>query len=262
MYECIEESFSGEWELILVTECELPAELKEKTNIKVIFSERAPMQKQQQGLVHATGEFVTVISDDSVFLPSTLDQTFNYIASRPNFDYKTIVVLKYLEGIEHEFPEWYLKQVPEDMRFKTNWDFMRADKYYWSDSHESSAMIGIPWHSPILSCAIISRQVLFEVGGWDAVFQSQAMGNIDLSARLMKYGCTYHIQDLIVSTCGYMKQDTGDHGPIHYAQLEEDEPLLKKMYGNDFCKDRIIIDLNNWEASEPIWKRKKGRYDA
>lgn len=256
VYKSIEESFSGDFELILVTERPLPEELKDKKNIKVIFSERAPMQKQQQGLEHVEGEYVTVMSDDSLWLPGALDRTFKETVPLLK-NYKELIVLKYLEGKEFEFPSWYLKQVNDKMKFKTNYDFMRSDMYYFSDSHDSSNMFGIPYHSPILSCAIYTRKLLWEVGGWDSQYQSQAMGNVDFSARLMKYGCTYIIQDFIVSTCGYMEDATGDHGPIHFAQLDDDLPLLKKKYLLPDNNLQIVIPMDNWKNSEPVWKRKK-----
>lgn len=254
VYKSIQKSFSGSWELILVTERELPQELRDKDNIKVIFSERSPMGKQQQGLEHVEGEYLTIISDDSLFLPDTINRTFDTLKG---LDYKTVVVLKYLEDKEFKFPQWYKENVHPSMVFDTNYDFMRSDMYYLSDNHASSSMYGIPYHSPILSCAVYSTKLILEVGGWDSVFQSQAMGNVDLSARLMKYGCKYIIQDFVVSTCGYMEQATGDHGPIHYAQVDDDEPLLHTMYDNDSCKDRITIPLENWKNSPPVWWRKK-----
>lgn len=253
MYKSISKSFSGTWELIIITAEKLPQSLEDKPNINLIYSERAPMQKQQIGLYHSDGDYITVVSDDSQFLPGTLDKSMELAKSLPK---NTLVVLKYLEGKEFEFPGWYIEQVPEDMKFKTNFDFMRADKYYYSDTHTSSNMKGIPFHSPILSCAIYPREMLHDLGGWDCRFQSQAMGNVDLSARLMLAGYKFVIQDLVVSTCGYMEQDTGDHGPIHYAQLEDDEPLLHEIYDNIPIKQDIKIDITNWEKTPESWWRR------
>lgn len=257
MYTAIEASFTGSWELVLVTERELPEELKHKGNIKVIFSERAPMQKQQQGLEHVEGEYVTVMSDDSVWLPGALDRAF--IETIPKLkNYKELIVLKYLEGKEFDFPSWYIKQVPPDMQFKTNYDFMKHDKYYWSDSHESSNMVGIPYHSPILSCAIFTKKLLFEIGGWRAdLFESQAMGNVELAARLMWYGCTYIIQDFISSTCGYYESSTGDHSAIHYAQINHDQPILNKMFKDNSNRNNLIIPMDNWKLTPEVWYRKR-----
>jgi len=246
MYNSIDKAFSGEWELIIVTSKELPDELKDKKNIKVIYSRRSPMAKQQIGFCEAQGEYVTVVSDDSVWMEGALDKVFaNGV--------EDITVMKYLEGKEFAFPEWYLEQVAEDMRFKTNYDFMRADKYYWTDTHDSSKMPGIPHHSPILSVALLKRELIGSVGGWDCRFQSQAMGNIDLAARLMILGYSFKIADIVVSKCGYMEQDTGDHSAIHYAQLEDDQPLLDKLYAEK--TDRGIINLENWKDSDEVWGR-------
>lgn len=252
MYKSIGEAFKGTWELVIITSKDLPEKLKDKDNIKMIYSRRSPMGKQQEGLCQAEGKYITVVSDDSEWEPNALDKTFKEMGDHY---YQHITVLKYLEGKEFDFPKWYIHDVEEDMRFKTNYDFMKADKYYFTGTHDSSKMPGIPHNSPILSVAIITKELLEEIGGWDCRFQSQAMGNIDLAARIMNYGCTFTIQDLIVSRCGYMKQDTGDHGPIHYAQIEDDQPLLEKIYAKE--NNRAIINLDNWKDSPEIWERGK-----
>ena len=80
MYESIQKSLlSDDFELIIVTEMPIPDNIKDKPNVKFLYSERSPMQKQQEGLCIAEGEFVTIVSDDSIFLPETLDKTFKYI---------------------------------------------------------------------------------------------------------------------------------------------------------------------------------------
>jgi hypothetical protein len=257
LYEDIGKAFSNSWELVLVSEKELPEDLKDKTNIKLIYSNRSPMGKQQQGIEHCSGEWIITSSDDYQWLPGMLDKAFEFFGDA---DYKTVLVMKYLEGKEFDFPQWYLDQVPEDMRFKTNYDFMRSNKYYYSCTHESSAMPGIPRKSPILSCAAISRKLLLEMGGWDASFQSQAMGNVDLGARMMLYGCKYEIFPDVVAQVGYMEEATGDHGNIHYAQIEDDQPILNERYkepANPLC-----IPLDNWKGTPEVWKRKIKGIDA
>ena len=113
MYKSIERSFSGEWELILITSKQPIAELIDKLNIKYIYSNRAPMQKQQEGLCQACGDYIIGISDDHLWGKGTLDKTFELAK---DLDYKTFIVMKYLEGKEFDFPGWYLEQVPEDHR--------------------------------------------------------------------------------------------------------------------------------------------------
>jgi len=48
--------------------------------------------------------------------------------------------------------------------------------------------------------------------------------------------------------------DTRDHGPMHYAHLEHDEPLFHKIYSSPDCVNRIKVDINSWQHTEPVWK--------
>lgn len=242
MYMCIKHSFSGSWQLVLVTEKPLPKELVGMDNIKVIYSERSPMHKQQQGLVECDGKYITVVSDDSIFHTGTLDKTFEIVRT---LDYKTIVVMKYLEGSD---------EIYGDDGFATTYDLMRSDKYYRLDYHARAKLPGIPPLSPLMSCVIISKQLLEEVGGWDCCFETQALGNVDLSARLIKYGAKYVIAPDIVSSCGWNIADNGDHGPVHTAHVTHDQPLLEEMYSKP--TNRMIIPINNWEKTPNIWWRK------
>ena len=255
MYKSIEESYHGEWELILITEADVPKFISSKNNVTIVYSQQSPMAKQQCGLSYCRGKYVTVMSDDSTWLPNMLDKAVAHFESTNPAD-KDLMVMKYLEGPEFDFPPHHIAEAPDDMKFKTNYDFMKSDKYYFSDTHDSSKMPGIPYHSPILSVALIPIKLLRDVGGWDGVnFSSQAMGNVDLAARLMYYGCRYFIYPEVVSTCGYFSEGSVDHGPIHLCQLLSDEPLLKRMYVMS-REDRIFLCLKNWEHSERIWKWK------
>jgi hypothetical protein len=54
-----------------------------------------------------------------------------------------------------------------------------------------------------------------------------------------------------------MMGPSGDHGPIHWSQLQEDEPLLKATYSVDNT-DRINKlanrnNVSNWKEQEEVW---------
>ena len=252
VYDSINKAFNDTLELIIISSKPLPGELLNKKNVKYIFSERSPAQKQQEGLCQAEGEWVTWMSDDSTWVPGALDKVFESIPDVK--DLGTFYVMKYLEGPEFEFP----KEHQDAWGYKTNYDFMKSDAYYKCHTHNSSDFPFVPEDAPILSICLIKRLLLWKIGGYDCRFQTQAMASDDLSIRLMNYGCKYVLLDQVVQQCGWMEQGTGDHGPLHYAQTLHDEPLLKSMYNNDSCKDRTIIPLDNWKDTPAVWKRRKG----
>jgi len=248
VYESIKKAFSGTWELIIVTDRPIPPELSQKENIRWIYSQRSPIQKQQEGLCQAKGEWVTWMSDDSLWEPNALDEIFKNIKG---LNYKQFLVMKYLEGPEFYFPPEHYKR----WGYRTNYDFMKSDAYYMCRTHDSSNFPFVPKNTPIISISLVSLRVLKEIGGWDCIFQTLAIGNDDLSIRLIKHGCSYEIIDLVAQTCGWMPNTKGDHSAVHYAQIEDDQPLLAKMYSTNECKDRIVIPLDNWKQSDAVWKR-------
>lgn len=256
IYKSIEKSFSGTWELIIITEVEHPKELEDKTNIKYIFSERSPMQKQQEALEHVEGEWITVMSDDSLWHEGKLDEAFKLTEG---LDYKTMIVMKYLESHEQPMGVAYMPSVNVKKRYDTNWDFMKSDEYYYLENHGTCQLPGMPKPAPVLSVALISTKLILETGGWDCEYQVQGIGNCDYAARLMFYGCKFIIADIVVSSCGFMDDDTGDHGPIHYAIIEDDEPLLRKHYRDDGRKNLTVIPLDNWKNTPAFWPKKLRR---
>lgn len=247
-YNSIERSFNGSWELIIITSEELPMELKDKPNIRLIHSERSPLQKQQLGLVESCGKYILSISDDHLLLHDSLNKAYDLIKKE---NYKTLIVMKYYEGHEFLYPDWHVQARPP---YKTNYEFMRSREYYLCHTHQSSKLPYIPEDAPILSCALINRELLIELGGWDCRFNGQAIANADLAARLMRYGCHWILMEDVFSECGHMPGMTGDHGPLHYAQVEEDEPLLKSIYSSPDSLERVRVSLHSYRDMPNTWK--------
>jgi hypothetical protein len=52
----------------------------------------------------------------------------------------------------------------------------------------------------------------------------------------------------------HMPEETGDHGPIHRAQIKRDEPLYRAKYDNPkWYEKETIIRMDNWKNSPQIW---------
>lgn len=255
VYDSISKSFSGSWELIIITEKEVPEELKNKDNVKIVFSERSPMQKQQQALNEVEGRYVTVMSDDQLWYPGKLDEAFKLTDKN---DHKKMVIMKYTEGPEFNFPD--AERVRLGQHVRTNYDWMGDNRYYIIQWHSTCELTGMPKEkpAPVTSTAFISTKLLLETGGWDCQFQVQGIGNCDHAMRMINHGCTFEVfggPRVFCSYHGYMEEGSGDHGPLHGAILDEDIPLLETLYSVE-RPDRVFIELDNWKRTPAIWKRK------
>lgn len=234
LYESIAESFSGEFELIVISPYDLPPELFAMSNIKLIKSMANPISSQQQGLIAATGEFISWCSDDGIYTKDSLELGFQLLAGE---NYKTVICQKYLEGEEN--------------------DGMLNDDYYYLRFHDSNRFLRFPFPYLMLNCGLVSRELLLEVGGWNAVnYEVCPMAYSDLAIRLQWFGAKFILQEGYAFTCSHMPGRTGDHGPIHDAQTQRDQPYFDFIYSDDQWKENIKIDINNWKKAPPIWIRR------
>jgi len=154
-----------DFEMIVITPYLLTHDLgiSSYKNIKSIYSRRSPNACQQQGLMVATGDYITFAADDGEFLPNALDYAVGMAEEN------TIVVGKYLEGDN------------------PNPDMLKED-YYKFKYHKAYRIKGVPQDCLIFNCGIISRKLIMQLGGWDAeYFDVPTIGHADLGIRAFKY---------------------------------------------------------------------------
>ena len=215
---------------------------------KYIKSFRSPNAAQQQGLMAATGDYITFAADDGIFLPGALDHAFellniiNALTPSEEPSYKRIVIGKYLEG-----------DTPHP-------DMLKED-YYRFKYHKAYRIPGVPQENLIFNCGIISRKFMLDLGGWDAQnFECTTMAHADLGIRAFKAGAEMILMDKVMFKCSHEPRQTGTHGPIHRAQTRRDEPTFKRIYSNPkVYADRIKIPLDNWEKTPEIWSERFGK---
>ena len=152
---------------------------------------------------------------------------------------KSLIMGKYVEG-------------------KNDGDFdMISNEYYNLKNHDASRLKKLPKENYwMLNVGLVSRLLLRKVGGWDCQFEVCPMAYNDLAIRLQNLGIKWIIQNEIMYTCSHMPGRMGDHGPIHDAQIQHDQPLFDKIYSADDAQNRININLNNWENSPKRWQRR------
>ena len=80
-----------------------------------------------------------------------------------------------------------------------------------------------------------------------------------LSTKSLKYasisGAYFWIIGVIFE-CTQFPGTSGDHAPIHHAQLEHDQPFYATIWKSSNCLDRIVIDYDNWKKVPSIWNRR------
>lgn len=235
LYKSIENSYTKcDWELIIVSPYELPINLKSKLNIQWFQDWGSPSRCQQYALTKAQGEWINWASDDGEFTNGSMDRAFELL----NDNYKTVIIGKYLEGENYGVE-------------------MKNDSYYILNNHLGSQCRYLPPDTPLLNVGLVSHKLLLEVGGWDSLnFEVLPYAYNDLSIRLRNYECNFIHQQEIMFTCGHMPGISGDHKPIHEAQTFKDEPIFKLIYSRPESQERIKININNWEKSPDLWKRR------
>ena len=86
LYDSIEKSFSGEWELII---CGPNAPTFEAENFLFIQDYGSPARCCQRALLMAKGDYVSFAWDDGVYLPGMLDKL--YVVTKAGFENLGIV---------------------------------------------------------------------------------------------------------------------------------------------------------------------------
>lgn len=250
LYDSIGESFSGSWEMVIIGPFEPSEELMSKGNVIYIKDFGSPIRCQQIGLLQCNGEYVTWAADDGVYFPKSLDIGFNLLhnSDKINKDipfHHNLVMGMYYEG--------YTGVVTPNLVH------MGEEPYYILNNHtQNMRLINLPPDTFMLNVGIVSTKLLKEVGGWDCCFEVCPCSYNDLAIRLQKYGVNFIIQHDIMYHCTHMPVRSGDHGPIHDAQTQHDEPLFRQIYSSAEYKDRTKVNIESWKNCPEIWTRRFG----
>ena len=240
LYDSIDKAFRLSWEMVIIGPYKPSEELLSKENVQYIEDWGTPIRSQQIGLTQARGEWITWAADDGEYYPDSLDVGFAKL-SDDNMDYKSLVMGKYYEGSEG----------------KTN-PGMAGNDYYRLSFHHGNDFKYLPRQALMLNVGIVSKKLLYEVGGWDCQFEVCPLSYNDLAVRLQRHGVKFIVQNEMMYHCSHMPGHEGDHGPIHDGQTLHDAPLFAKMYNDESIVERICIPLDNWKNAPEFWSRRFG----
>lgn len=242
VYESIKKSFSDDFEFIIVSPYPLPDNMKDKSNVLYINDWGSPMRCQQIGLIHASGDYITRAVDDGVYLKDELSNALlKLMVDSPD---NSAIILKHTETNKD------VDTTHKDFQNMANPDFFNLTY------HHQTLKPYVPAHFKIMNFGIVSRETLISIGGWNTIYETPALGELDLSIRLQMSGINFILSDNIVVSCGWTPGTEGTHAPMHYG-FEEDMKTYTKVYSNPECEN-FVIDLDNWKKSPEKWQRRFG----
>ena len=231
LYDSIVDSI-GEYtfELILCGPYdELDDYLKTKDNVILIKDYGSPTRAQQIAVSKATGHYVTWGADDGWYYPGMLEKSINILNAMD--DRKAILVSHYIEGNE------------------------LALRNYTMNYHEPLRSPFYPNEFLIINVGIASLEYYKETGGLDCKFEVTAMAHADWGARAQLDGAPLHFLQEVLFECTQFVGPIEDHAPVHYAQIEHDQPLYAAIWRSSKCLKRKV-DFDNWQDAEVVWKKR------
>ena len=251
-YNSLEKSIKRSFEVIFVTpHKELPDELKGKKNIRLITDYGSANRCQQIGLCNATGKYIKWTADDKIFFENKMDEVLDFYEKNKT-SHKDVAICKFYEGEKNRNGLLHTSGLTE----MSNWEeYYRMSKAcpWFEDAFKAGTVSPNYW---IFNTVFMETKYLKELGGFDTSFETTFIAHTDLGIRVQNNGSKVLLFDGVVSQCTHIPGTSGDHAPIHWAHILNDEPLIKLIYSKPKSKNRIKIDLNNWKNSPKIWERR------
>lgn len=233
--DSIAASFSQEWELIICGPHEPEESLMKRGNVKYICDFGSPSRCQQRAFLAAEGEFVARMDDDGLWLPGAIDRAFAL-----NPDRGRGVGIIFTEGDNYN-------------------PAMVQEEHFHKRAHKMFDGLPIPDHYIVTSASVFaSRQDALAIGGFDCIFETSAISTLDYGIRLQNYGVQIVMLPGVSIHHTHMPGTSGDHAPMHHAQLDHDEPLFRSIYSHPDFIHRKAVDPENWRKSADRWIRRFG----
>lgn len=211
------------FEVVVVGPYDLPRNLP--GNWKFQKDLGSPARCFNIALTFARGEYVTLASDDMTYFAGKIDPCLRDGVVSAKHYYGTDDLLSQLA------PEHY-----------------RVNHY---DQHRSPH---IPDYYLLTNVCFMKTDYLKALGGLDCTFEHHGVAVVDLAVRIQNDGTRVELSETPVCYVEHTDTTDGDHGPVHFAVTETDEPLFKKIYSAP--GNRTRLDINNWQNSPAKWERR------
>lgn len=206
---------------------ELPDELKDKANVKLIKDYGSPTKAFGIALEFVEGEYVTWAADDATYNPGTLKEVMNIIIKKNNPN--LVIAMEQTE----------------------------SSRYYSADSCRINADAGIRCSVPdnfyFFPTALMKTSLYKQLGGLDCKYETHAMAHLDFAIRAQFHGVDVEFYRKPVLHLTHMMGRSGDHGPIADTQEQKDQPLFLSLYRDPKYTPAIYLDLDDWRKADIVW---------
>lgn len=215
----------------------LPESLSYEPRVRIICDFGSPNRALQLAAINSLGEFICNTVDDGVFTPGCLDSALDQF--KEELTEKDVLNLRYREADEGD-------PLPMPMEY---WRMLYHPELRLPD-------IKIDY-SLSMHFIMMKKRYMF-LGGIDCqMFEYHSYALHDLMIRLQVDGGKIHHSNMEGQICTHLTNRAGDHGPVHDAQTQNDQPRFQHLYSGMFdVNKRIRLGINNWVYSSPIWTRR------
>jgi hypothetical protein len=198
-------------------------DVDEFLNVKYVRDFGSPNRCQQIGLLLAEGKYVTWLVDDFETGPNHIDRFLDDLVDTSD---DTVIIGNYNEDGVVAVKDFSIKHC-----YGGGWK------------------INSEWK--IFNVAFMHRSYLEKFGGFDCRYQVTCFGHTDLAARLQKVGCKVINKGLNIGGVKHIPGTSGDHGPVHHAQVSDDQPRFNRLTDEIFS---ARVKLDNWKEADSIWR--------
>jgi hypothetical protein len=237
-YKTIENSCQqNSFEVVIASPFDLPQELQNKDNIKLIKTYSHPTKAAHLAALACEGELIYHTTDDVLFLENSIDKAIDLFKSKCSA--KDIVSMRYIESINHEEKTQY----PD---------------FYWTVGNSCPVQtLNKNWN--INAHFLMRKDLYLEFGGFDCCFEYLTQASADLLVRLQKNGSFVFNSIDNICTADWSGGSKGEeHKPIQVAQEQLDTPLFWNIWSNNYHY-RDKININNHLNYPEKWERRFGK---
>jgi len=217
------------WELLFISPFELPDELKDKDDVRLIRDRGQVSRCVQIGVPEVKSELFYIGMDDTVYVEDSFDAAIKKYDEYA--DESTIMQCTYTEG------------------------GYKQENHYWSVAfHDAFKLDGINQLWKTATQPILHKDYFIELGGFDCRWEYMDKSMHDFMFRVQRDGGEIIYSPETVGVTDWWPDHQGDHGPVHDAEVLHDFPIFNEVWGE--ANDRIKIEYDNWKDTPDIWKRR------